>query len=68
MINNKSLKDAATKQAELAQMLKEIDIIFSATVKKLNKLHLEKMQLLKKYQEIGREEEIGKIRKSLKNI
>ncbi len=68
MTNNESPKDLAAKQLKLVQMLKEIDIVFSATVKKLNKLHSEKMRLLKKYQEAGREEEISKIRKSLKNI
>jgi hypothetical protein len=63
MTNNNNQKNASLDKA-----LREIDLIFSATVKKLGKLHLKKMELIKYYRETGRQKEIEKIRKSLKNI
>jgi len=48
--------------------LREIDLIFSTTVKKLEYLHKQKIKLIKYYQESGRQKEIEQIRKSLKNI
>ncbi len=54
--------------ASLDKALREIDLIFSATVKKLKKLHFKKMELIKYYRETGQQKEIEKIRKSLKNI
>lgn len=61
MVNNKD------KQKSLKQALREIDKIFVETVNKLENLHQQKMALIKKYQESSRENEIEKIRKSLKN-
>ncbi len=60
---NKNQKDLSIKLA-----LQEIDLIFSATVKKLEQLHAKKIKLIKYYRENGREAEIEKIRQSLKNI
>jgi len=48
--------------------LREIDLIFSTTVKKLDYLHKQKVKLIKYYRERGREKEIEQIRQSLKNI
>lgn len=61
MVNNKD------KQKSLKQALREIDKIFTETVGKLENLHQQKMTLIKKYQESSRENEIEKIRKSLKS-
>lgn len=63
MANNRTQKNAS-----FAKALKEIDLIFSVTVKKLEKLHLKKMKLISYYRETGRQKEIENIRKSLKNI
>jgi|GEM_PF-1756329 len=63
MVNNNKQENASLDKA-----LREIDLIFSATVRKLKKLHLKKMELIKYYREAGRQKEIEKIRKSLKNI
>jgi len=51
----------------LDKALKEIDKVFSDTVKKLEKLHQQKMKLIKEYQELNRQTEIEKIRQSIKN-
>ena len=51
----------------LDKALKEIDKVVSDTVKKLEKLHQQKMKLIKDYQESNRQTEIEKIRKSIKN-
>ncbi|MEI6529518.1 MAG: hypothetical protein WCN88_03925 [Candidatus Falkowbacteria bacterium] len=63
MLNNKDQKNIKIDRA-----MREIDIIFSATVKKLEKLHQKKIMLIKYYRESGRQEEIEKIRQSLKSI
>jgi hypothetical protein len=61
-------KNKEAKNSSIARALQEIDIIFSLTVKRLEKLHQKKMKLIKYYQEADREDEIERIRKSLKNI
>jgi len=63
MINNKK-----NKSDDFAKALREIDSIFQATVKELEKLHAKKMKLISDYREANRQEEIKKIRQSLKNI
>ncbi len=68
MLNNKKQNRTNFQDVKIVRALKEIDIIFSATVKKLEKLHLKKMKLIKYYREAGRQAEIEKIRQSLKNI
>ena len=68
MINSSGKPSVSRKISRLDRKLKEIDIIFSATVKKLEKLHQEKMKLIKQYRETSRTEEINKIRTSLKNL
>jgi hypothetical protein len=68
MINKSESKSTGTKISNLERKLKEVNIVFLATVKKLEKLHLEKMKLIKQYREAGQAEEINKIRRSLKNL
>ena len=63
MANNKVQKIIKINQAML-----EIELILSSTIKKLDKLHKQKMKLIKYYGESGRQAEIEKIRQSLKSI
>ncbi len=62
------IKTQNKKNVSLSRALQEIDIIYSVTVRKLEKLHQQKMKLIKYYGETGRQAEITKIRKSLKDI
>ncbi len=56
------------KNIKIDLALREIDYIFSTTVKKLEQLHNKKIKLIKYYRENGREKEIEQIRQSLKKI
>jgi len=50
----------------LAASLKEIDQIYSQTLKKLNLLHQQKMDLIRSYLKTGDEANLKKIRQNLK--
>ncbi len=56
------------RKDSLKQTLQEIDIIYYLTVRKLEKLHQQKIKIIKYYAELGHQAEIDKIRKSLKEI
>lgn len=63
MVIKKNKNSLALKKA-----LKEIDKIYSDTVKKLENLHQKKMKLIKYYHEQENDEQIESVRKSLKNV